>query len=214
MQRKIEVLEAAAAAAAIQGRLDTWDQTLMSGAVGGNATHDTEAMRKDQFQVQRGGDPGVRGAVAERRKASPSPPQKEVSAVHTARPRDSRREGPKAELRRPSALSKGRTLVIIMGLHRGNIGVSPFAVRLLFKLPFLSAQDSPPCAAIWGSLVRHVLEPLGADLATYFGRSEPQGVLRSIAKYSWTFDDSLDWESHLEQAIQPCNKTSDQAILL
>lgn len=165
MQRKIETLEAAAAAAAAAapGRLQTLNQTLMSGAVWGNRTHDTTAWRKENFLVQRGVDPGVaqaqtlvRGPVAARTKHSPSP-QKEVSMVRTARPRDSRREGPKAEVRRPSNVSRGarsqkrfsdypksdspvihpRTLVIIMGLQRGNIGVSPFAVCSLYKWPDL-----------------------------------------------------------------------------
>jgi hypothetical protein len=50
-----------------------------------------------------------------------------------------------------------------------------------------------------------VLDPLKADLAIYFGASEGRGMLQAIAKYSWTFDDSLDWESYLDRATRLCS---------
>lgn len=78
----------------------------------------------------------------------------------------------------------------------------------------VTQAESSVCAAIWASLVRHVLEPLGADLATYFGQSEPPGMLRAIAKYSWTFDDSLDWESWLQRAVQPCNPSDPSQVVV
>jgi hypothetical protein len=70
-----------------------------------------------------------------------------------------------------------RTLVILIGQPRGG----PLA---------------------WKSLARFVLDPLRADLATFFGEELPAPPALSLrAKYAWTLPERADWGDALEQIV-------------
>lgn len=49
----------------------------------------------------------------------------------------------------------------------------------------------------WNSLIKHVLQPLNADLAIFTSRTE-KIILHEVAKYDWSFDDP-DWTMELQR---------------
>lgn len=54
----------------------------------------------------------------------------------------------------------------------------------------------------WNSLIKHVLQPLNADLALFTSRTE-KTILHEVAKYDWSFDDP-DWTTELQRICREC----------
>lgn len=54
----------------------------------------------------------------------------------------------------------------------------------------------------WRSLIKHVLQPLNADLALFTSRTE-KTILHEVAKYDWSFDDP-DWTTELQRICREC----------
>ena len=53
----------------------------------------------------------------------------------------------------------------------------------------------------WRSLIRHVLDPLEADLALLAARTEA-GLLHEVARYDWCFEDPEDWGGELDRVCK------------
>lgn len=150
-------------------------------------------MREEKRERERRGDGGVavltrvRGRVRQRIDALEAQMRDHVLPGRGSATGEQEGTDAPQPVARPT---RARALVIVLGLQRGN-------------------------SAAWASLARHVLDPLGADLAIYSGASEEKGLLHAMAKHTWTFDDSLDWEAYLERATRLCaNATSDHAQVM
>ena len=54
----------------------------------------------------------------------------------------------------------------------------------------------------WTSLIKHVLQPLNADLALFTNRTE-KTILQEVAKYDWSHEDP-DWTSEMRRVCRDC----------
>lgn len=61
----------------------------------------------------------------------------------------------------------------------------------------------------WNSLIKHVLQPLNADLALFTAKTKGKTVLHQFAKFDWSFEDPDDWTSGLCRVCRECGLQED-----
>ena len=62
----------------------------------------------------------------------------------------------------------------------------------------------------WKSLKKNVLEPLHADLATYFTAESKSDMLQSMARYSWQLPEYDDWGVAMDKMSSECEVNPGQ----
>lgn len=63
--------------------------------------------------------------------------------------------------------------------------------------------------AAWNSLIKHVCEPLGADLALFVAKMEDKTILHRRAKFDWSFEDPEEWGNELNRVCTECGVQPD-----
>lgn len=60
----------------------------------------------------------------------------------------------------------------------------------------------------WRSLLKHVVNSLGADLALFVAKTS-HTILHENAKFDWSFDDPTDWGDELNRVCRECGLNDD-----
>ena len=59
----------------------------------------------------------------------------------------------------------------------------------------------------WNSLIKHVLKPLGADLALFTAKTK-KTILHEVSKFDWSFEDP-DWTAEMSRVCSECGLEED-----
>ena len=62
----------------------------------------------------------------------------------------------------------------------------------------------------WKSMHKHLLEPLGADLAIMFTNAYQPTVLNEMAQYVWTVPEYEDWGEVFDEIARQCPNDTDR----
>ena len=62
----------------------------------------------------------------------------------------------------------------------------------------------------WKSMLRHLVKPYKAHLATFFTDASSQTLLQQHAQFTWSTPEVADWGVHFDQAAQLCKDKNDE----